>query len=418
MSTRVATAVGVAGVAMALELPAAFAEGASASPGGSPAAASAGGVTRSPVSRQKPGQGIDFANAIPAPLPQGYATPTPVTEAIAKSAQAALSAQAASLTPPRSYLGRAGSGKLTPVTLVPQDLLPGAPAAGQAASGRTAAPSADTVAPQEFGTQGLPYTTSQVNASGDDTDVHYPFAPIGKLFFNNQFGQTFVCSASLIARGLAVTAAHCVADFGTGQFYSNWQFVPAYNNGIAPFGVSTTKTATALSSYLDGTDACAQAGVVCQDDVAILTLNTVDGVNYIGSSTGWLGVGANGYGFTPWGTTQVTQVGYPVGLDDGELMERNDAFGYTDASMANNTLIGSLMTGGSSGGPWVLNLGMPPTLTGTNFGEAAVHNIVIGVTSWGTVADEVKLMGASPFTSANIFTLISAACTATPAACQ
>jgi hypothetical protein len=44
-------------------------------------------------------------------------------------------------------------------------------------------------------------------------------------------------------------------------------------------------------------------------------------------------------------------------------MERNDSQGSISAEFANNTIIGSLMTGGSSGGPYLVNLGVTPTLS-------------------------------------------------------
>jgi hypothetical protein len=117
--------------------------------------------------------------------------------------------------------------------------------------------------------------------------------------------------------------------------------------------------------------------------------------------------------------TQVAQLGYPVALDGGLLMERTDSLGYIDGNLVNNTIIGSLMTGGSSGGPWVLNLGLPPSLAGTAFGQAADHNLVTGVTSWGFESpDDRKLQGASLFASGNILTLYGVTCGATPAACQ
>jgi V8-like Glu-specific endopeptidase len=350
---------------------------------------------RSPVSRLKPGEGIDFANAIPMALPESSLRPASQTEAMLK-------APAVGFAKPRSRGGAPGNGRLSPLVLVPAKQTPD--------KGKS-----NEVVPQDFGTGGVPYTTAQVNAFFDDTDVHYPFSAAGKLFFNIGT-NTFVCSASLIARGVAVTAAHCVAGFGQGQFYTNWQYVPAYNNGTAPFGVSTAKSATVLQSYLDGTDPCATAGVVCQDDVAVITLNPLNGT-YVGTNTGWLGVGADGYGFVS-GLTHITQLGYPVALDGGLLMERNDSQGHVDGSLSNNTIIGSLMTGRSSGGPWVVNLGIPPSLSGTSFGQASAPDVVVGVTSWGYTADEIKLQGASPFTSGNVFALLGAACSATPGACQ
>ena len=123
--------------------------------------------------------------------------------------------------------------------------------------------------------------------------------------------------------------------------------------------------------YLEGTDPCAQARVICQDDAAIITLNPINSAGtYVGALTGWLGFAYDGYGYSG-GLTQVAQLGYPVALDGGLLMERTDSLGIIDGNCSNNTIIGSLMTDGSSGGPWVLNLALPPSLAGTAFGQAA-----------------------------------------------
>jgi hypothetical protein len=228
--------------------------------------------------------------------------------------------------------------------------------------------------------------------------------------------NSFVCSASLIKPGIVVTAAHCVANYGQSQFYSGWTFVPAYNNGSAPYGTWTAASATILTKYYNGTDSCAQFGVICPDDVALLTLNPQSG-NYAGNSAGWFGYGWDGYGFNASSQALITQLGYPVALDGGLLMERNDSQGFVAPSLSNNTIIGSLMTGGSSGGPWLVNFGLPPSLSGISFGSAASHNIVVGVTSWGYTDTSVKQQGASPFTSGNIVKLVTRVCTATPAAC-
>ena len=98
-------------------------------------------------------------------------------------------------------------------------------------------------------------------------------------------------------------------------------------------------------------------------------------------------------------------------------MERNDSHGFKSASNANNTIIGSLMCGGSSGGPWLVNFGIRPALTGTTNGTAPNPNIVVGVTSWGYVSNAVKQQGASPFLSTNIVPLVNAACVSSNPAC-
>ena len=106
-----------------------------------------------------------------------------------------------------------------------------------------------------------------------------------------------------------------------------------------------------------------------------------------------------------------------MALDNGGFMERTDSQGFTNTTLSNNTIIGSLQTGGSSGGPWVVNLGNPPILNGTSFGTYASHNIVVGVTSWGYTDLTVKQQGAAPFTSGNINTLVTTVCAANPGKC-
>jgi len=157
--------------------------------------------------------------------------------------------------------------------------------------------------------------------------------------------------------------------------------------------------------------------------VAVLLLNTSPSGAYPGTATGWYGFGWDGFGFTANGVltgvplTQITQIGYPGCLDNRVLMERNDSFGFT-VSLANNTIIGTLMCEGSSGGPWLINFGLRPALTDTTNGTFPTPNIVVGVASWGFTSTSPKEQGASPFTSDNIVPLVDAACTAVPAACS
>lgn len=250
-----------------------------------------------------------------------------------------------------------------------------------------------------------------MSALNDDTVSHFPFRASGKLFY--RIGtDTYVCSASLIKKGVLVTAAHCVAKFGQRRFYSNWEYVPAFDNGTMPFGKWTGATAIIMTSYFDGTDACSVRGIVCPNDVAVITLHPQAGV-YPGTRTGWFNYAFNGWGFSPW-QAQITQLGYsgapgsPIALDNGLLEQRTDSQGFVSTRDSSNTIIGSLQTEGSSGGPWILNLGVAPSLRGTPFGTAPIHNIVVGVTSWVFLA--VKQQGASPFTSGNITVLVRAAC--------
>ena len=329
----------------------------------------------------------DYANAKPMPLPKAFKAPAP--------------GPAAAAGLPNAVPAYVGSGQGLPAVVpVPKAI--------------------SSAIPEEAGTNNHPFTTAWANAWRDPTFNDWPFRAAGRLFFNIPGQGTFVCSASLIKPGVVVTAAHCVANFGHQQFYNSWTFIPAYYNGSGAYGAWSVATAAVLTSYFNGSDPCAQSGVICQDDVALLVLNK-QGSNYAGNLTGWYGYGWNGYSYFPWfGASQaeITQLGYPVALDGGLRMERNDSLGYNAGSgFSNNTVIGSLMTGGSSGGPWLVNFGVDPSLSGISHGSMAAKDIVVGVTSWGYIDATVKEMGAAPFTSGNIVVLVNFICSNFAAAC-
>lgn len=262
----------------------------------------------------------------------------------------------------------------------------------------------------EHGTSNRPYSSARADLTSP-TNTMGPYRATGRLFFTIPGQGEFWCSASLIKRGVVVTAAHCVAEYGQRQFYTNWRFVPGYRNGVAPYRVWTAFNVWVLTSYFTGIPAsqCAVAGIVCTTDIAVIELRAQTNPTYPGTSTGWYGYGWNRFGFTSSGLTHVTQLGYPGNLDSGLLMQRNDAQGFIGgSSVSGNTLIGSRMRGGSSGGPWLLNFGI--RASGTPSGTYPSPNIVIGVTSWGYVSTGPQELGASPFTSTNIVPLVNAAC--------
>jgi V8-like Glu-specific endopeptidase len=338
----------------------------------------------------------DFSHAKPMPLPEATMTEDAI-HGLLESIQT-------------EHIARGGSG-----------LVPGSEGTGSRTEfepvflGKPEGQQTDGVQPEDFGTSNQPFTTVRADLYGLATNTNYPYRAVGKLFFDITSTGYLWCSGSMIKPGVVVTAGHCAAEFGKSTFHSGWQWVPGYSDGTAPYGTWTVADAFVLTSYYNGTDSCAQSGVVCEDDVAVLVLNPKNGA-YVGNTVGWFGYWYGG-GFTSGGLGQITQLGYPGGLDSADYMERTDSQGYTSSSNSNNHIIGSNENEGSSGGPWVENFGLPAALTGETNGSFPAGNVIVGVTSWGSTSLSPKNDGASPFTSGNIQTLLNAACGAFPGAC-
>jgi hypothetical protein len=173
--------------------------------------------------------------------------------------------------------GARGTGRISPMSL---------PEAAYPAPNRLMNDLGGGFITQEYGTSNHPFTTARVDTSGRNVSWTFPYSPAGKLYF--KIGTaTYVCSASLIKRGVIVTAAHCVAAFGRKTFYTGWQFVPAKYNSWAPFGVWGAATAVIKTSYFDGTDVCAPgaSGIVCQNDVAVIRLAGQAGSDLVTAGT-------------------------------------------------------------------------------------------------------------------------------------
>jgi V8-like Glu-specific endopeptidase len=353
----------------------------------------------------------DYVHAQPMPLPEAV-----VNEDAIRGLQESINSPHAITGGSGLVPGSAGTGSRTAFTPV----FLGKPELNESASiepdqVRSGSIGSGIVKPEDVGTSNLPFTTVRADLFNETTNTSYPYRATGKLFFDiTRTGYSW-CTASMIKPGVVVTAGHCVAEFGKKTFHSGWEFVPGYSDGNAPYGTWTVAQAYILTSYYAGTDSCAQSGVVCADDVAVLVLNQQKNV-YVGNTVGWFGYWYGG-GFNSGGLAAITQLGYPGGLDSALYMERTDSQGYTSASNSNNHIIGSNQNEGSSGGPWVENFGLPSALTGETHGSFPESNVIVGVTSWGSTSLTPKNQGASSFTSGNIQTLLNVACGAFPGAC-
>ena len=256
--------------------------------------------------------------------------------------------------------------------------------------------------PRAFGSFGIPYTTTRVqdgnqSASGTTSANHlsttYPYRTVGILVFSAGY-----CSASLIRRSVIVTAAHCIQGFGTGNnIFSGFLFVPGFYGAagataaqIAPYGIWNWINLVRPASWADGTDI--GTGAARDNDLAVIALGRNAQGQFIGDSTGYMDYAWNNYSFVTSSktgnqhTAAVSTLGYPFLMDSGVIMQRTDGPAYTTSlGGAGQLWQGSNLTGGASGGPWVVNFSSrTAVLTGGAVqGDASVI-AVIGVTSWGS----------------------------------
>lgn len=258
-----------------------------------------------------------------------------------------------------------------------------------------------------YGSFGIPYTSTRVQLGGTNQtsavggsflSSTYPYRSVGKLTFSAGY-----CSASLIRRSVIVTAAHCIQRFGSGaSIFGGWQFTPGHYGPtgattaqIRPYGTWDWKVLVRPASWAAGTDI--GSGSARDNDLAVIALAKDAKGQFIGSLTGALGYGWNNPSFVASPKTgnlrvgATSTLGYPALMDGGKIMQRADGPSYlTTISGAGQIWQGNNFTGGSSGGPWVVNfVSINPVLSGGAAIGTQAGRWVVGVTSWGSADPNV-----------------------------
>ncbi|SAL65988.1 Glutamyl endopeptidase precursor [Caballeronia arvi] len=253
-----------------------------------------------------------------------------------------------------------------------------------------------------YGDFGIPYSTGRVqdgnqSAGGTTTanylSTTYPYRAIGKLTFSTGY-----CTASLIRRSVIVTAAHCIQTFGSGNLmFDKWQFIPGHYGASgatsaqsAPYGTWAWGALVRPSTWANGTDT--GSGSARNNDIAVILIAKNASNQFIGDITGYLNYGWNNYSFISSAktgnllTAAVTTLGYPQLLDGGAIMQRTDGPTYTTTvSGASQLWQGSNLTGGASGGPWIVNFrARDAALAGGAVVGNSSNLAIVGVTSWGS----------------------------------
>ena len=192
---------------------------------------------------------------------------------------------------------------------------------------------------------------------------------VGKVYFH-MGGGDWQCSGSVVSDGgrsgfsMVLTAGHCAIDETSGEFASNWLFMPSWDRQPATF-------ATACSASLYGCWTTAGGGGLYVDNDFVAGSFNNQAVTH---DWAFAVVGPGGSN----GTTQLDSIpaigaGYALGINSVARNDRLAAFGFpaagkyhgndltycagpvgTDPGTGNATWsLACDMTGGSSGGGWL-----------------------------------------------------------------
>ena len=184
----------------------------------------------------------------------------------------------------------------------------------------------------------------------------------GKVFFTRG-GFDYVCSGTVVnspsSKDMVDTAGHCVND-GAGSWSQNFVFVPAYNssNGNTfPYGIWSARTLTTRAEWSNRGN--------FKQDLGYALLQPLNGrhiVNYLGGQ---------GSSFNMPRTQKFTAFGYPAspsshsgslpfnGNYQREASSNSSGAGdnpYSRWAGPNTMRMTSYMTGGCSGGGWIIGM--------------------------------------------------------------
>jgi V8-like Glu-specific endopeptidase len=188
----------------------------------------------------------------------------------------------------------------------------------------------------------------------------FPYSTVCKVFFTDG-GDDYVCSGSVWPSHSVITAGHCVYNDETHRYHTNVIVVPQYKNNQSPYGSFPATSLTTTEGWQDGDYAY---------DLGLIQTANKNGYK-ISYYTGNLG--------GRWNVTQIqhyTILGYPKGPPFNGATQQicQSSYAFTDPTFSPATTgVGCDLTGGSSGGPWVIKFS----------GNAGGSNQVNGVMSYG-----------------------------------
>ena len=188
--------------------------------------------------------------------------------------------------------------------------------------------------------------------------VSYPLSTVGKVFFTNSTGQAFVCSGTAVVsdnHSVVDTAGHCL--YWQGAWVRNMIFCPLYDNGNTPYGCWAARDLEVPADWIN-----AKPNDFHQDfGMAIVAPNSGGKLTDV--------VGGMGWAYNQSLDQPFYAYGYPAGYPfDGQTRQSCENQLGTSWQHGGGTVVSipCNMTGGSSGGPWFIQIGGNWYLNGHN----------------------------------------------------
>jgi V8-like Glu-specific endopeptidase len=182
-----------------------------------------------------------------------------------------------------------------------------------------------------------------------DANLAYPISTVGKIFFSDSSGRNYVCSGTAIAstnHNTVDTAGHCL--YGHGSWMQNVLFCPLYENGKGPYDCWVARVLEVPTDWINAgfNDLHHDFGMAIVDPNSEGNLTDV--------------VGGAGWAYNQTINQTFSAYGYPAGHPfDGQTRQScENASGTFWSKFAGGTVVSipCNMTGGSSGGPWFVQV--------------------------------------------------------------
>jgi hypothetical protein len=191
--------------------------------------------------------------------------------------------------------------------------------------------------------------------NGNDT---FPLSTVGKVFLTNAAGQNLACSGTAVvsSNGSVVdTAGHCL--YLNGNWMRNVIFCPQYENGNTPFGCWAARDLEVPSDWIN-----AKPNDYHQDFGMMIVAPNNEGVLTDV-------VGGIGWAYNQPANQTYYAYGYPAAFPfDGQTRKSCEGANGTSWQHGGGNVVSIPcgMTGGSSGGPWFIQINGKLYLNGHN----------------------------------------------------